>query len=98
MLDRRALKVFKPSENLTRPTGRLSELDDVRRLDPGAFDPGEFLPAAYRSVDELEGFLEHLIRDVHDPALRGVGESVVVSTIYSAKGLEYPHVIACGIA
>ena len=49
-----------------------AELDDVRRLDPGTFDPGEFLPAAYRSVEELEGFLEHLIREVHDPALRGV--------------------------
>ena len=25
-------------------------------------------------------------------------EPVIVSTIYSAKGLEYPHVIACGLA
>jgi 3'-5' exoribonuclease len=56
-----------------------AQLDDVRRLEPGSFDPGEFLPAAYRSVDELEGFLEHLIREVHDAALRAVVESVVIS-------------------
>jgi 3'-5' exoribonuclease len=48
----------------------VAELDDVRRLDPGTFDPAEFLPAAYRSVEELEGFLEHLAREIHDPALR----------------------------
>jgi 3'-5' exoribonuclease len=54
----------------------VAELDDVRRLEPGSFDPAEFLPAAYRSVDELEGFLEHLVREIHDPALRAVAESV----------------------
>jgi len=48
----------------------VAELDDVRRLDPGSFDPAEFLPAAYRSIEELEGFLEHLAREVHDPGLR----------------------------
>ncbi len=54
-----------------------AELDDVRRLDPEGFDPTEFLPAAYRSVEELEGFLEHLIREVHDSGLRAVCEQVV---------------------
>jgi 3'-5' exoribonuclease len=47
----------------------VAELDDVERLDSGSFDPAEFLPAAYRSVEELEGFLEHLAREIHDPAL-----------------------------
>ena len=46
---------------------------------PGSFDPAEFLPAAYRSVEELEGFLEHLCREVHDPGLRGVVERLVLS-------------------
>jgi 3'-5' exoribonuclease len=60
--------------------GELSaEITNVRRLDPGSFDPIEFLPAAYRSVDELEGFFEHLCREVHDPDLRRVVD-VVVST------------------
>ena len=48
----------------------VAELDDVQRLEPGSYDPAEFLPAAYRSVDELEGFLEHLVREVHDQGLR----------------------------
>jgi 3'-5' exoribonuclease len=54
-----------------------AELDDVRRLEAGQFDPAEFLPAAYRSVDELEGFLEHLAREVHDPALHRVVAAVL---------------------
>jgi 3'-5' exoribonuclease len=57
----------------------VAELDDVRRLAPGTFDPAEFLPAAYRSVEELQGFLEHLIREVHDPALRRVVERLLLS-------------------
>jgi 3'-5' exoribonuclease len=50
----------------------VAELDDIRRLEAGSFDPAEFLPSAYRSLEELEGFLEHLTREVHDPSLRDV--------------------------
>ena len=57
----------------------VAELADVRRIEPDSYDPAEFLPAAYRSLEELEGFLEHLIREVHDPALRDVVEAVVVA-------------------
>jgi 3'-5' exoribonuclease len=53
------------------------DLDDVRRLDAADVDPAEFLPAAYRSVEELEGFLEHLVREIHDPGLRAVTETVL---------------------
>jgi 3'-5' exoribonuclease len=62
----------------------VAELDDVRRLEPGTFDPVEFLPAAYRSIDELEGFLEHLTREVHDPGLR----AVVVRLIHSGPAAD----------
>ncbi len=62
-----------------RYRGRLSvELDAVRRLAPDEYDPADFLPSAYRSLDELEGFLEHLAREVHDPKLRGVVERVLL--------------------
>jgi 3'-5' exoribonuclease len=65
---------------LARFRGELTaELDDVRRLEPGSFDPTEFLPVAYRSLEELEGFLEHLACEVHDPALRGVVERLVLA-------------------
>jgi 3'-5' exoribonuclease len=35
-------------------------------------DPARFLPVAYRDLDELEGFLEHLAREVFDPGLRAL--------------------------
>jgi len=54
-----------------------AEITALRRIEPGAFEPAEFLPSAYRSVEELEGFLEHLTREVHDAALRAVVERVL---------------------
>jgi 3'-5' exoribonuclease len=57
----------------------VAELDDVRRLEPGSFDPSEFLPAAYRSIEELEGFLEHLTREVHDAGLRETVQRLLLS-------------------
>jgi 3'-5' exoribonuclease len=35
-------------------------------------DPARFLPTAYRDLDELEGFLEHLAREVYEPGLKGL--------------------------
>jgi 3'-5' exoribonuclease len=46
------------------------ELRSIRRAE-GA-DPTEFLPTAYRDLDELDGFLEHLAREVYDPDLRSL--------------------------
>ena len=57
----------------------VAELADVERLDPDSFDPAEFLPAAYRSVEELEGFLEHLTREIHDPGLRHTVERLLLA-------------------
>jgi 3'-5' exoribonuclease len=68
----------------------VAELDDVRRLEPGGFDPAEFLPAAYRSMDELEGFLEHLVREVYDPALRSVVEATLVTGPLAAEFRRAP--------
>ncbi len=56
-----------------------AELDDVCPLAEGEIDPAELLPTAYRDREELEGFLEHLTREVHDPGLRAVVESVLFS-------------------
>jgi 3'-5' exoribonuclease len=46
------------------------ELRSIRRAE-GA-DPSAFLPTAYRDLDELDGFLEHLAREVYDPDLRAL--------------------------
>jgi 3'-5' exoribonuclease len=55
----------------------VAEVDELSRLEQGDFDAAEFLPVAYRPVDELEGFLEHLSREVHDPGLAATVERVV---------------------
>jgi 3'-5' exoribonuclease len=46
------------------------ELAAIKRAEENAADPAEFLPVAYRDVEELDGFLEHLAREVYDPDLR----------------------------
>jgi 3'-5' exoribonuclease len=46
------------------------ELRSIARAEGVAADPARFLPVAYRDLDELEGFLEHLARDVYDGALK----------------------------
>ena len=46
------------------------EVDSIDRAE-GA-DPAEFLPVAYRDMEELDGFLEHLGREVHEPSLRAL--------------------------
>ncbi len=40
-------------------------------------DPNRFLPATYRDLDELDGFLEHLAREVHDQRYRALLEALL---------------------
>jgi 3'-5' exoribonuclease len=44
------------------------ELSSIKRAE--AADPASFLPTAYRDLDELDGFLEHLAGEVYDADLR----------------------------
>jgi 3'-5' exoribonuclease len=68
--------------DLVRVTGRVERFRDELQLDvraiaraaPGEADPVDFLPVAFRDLDELDGFLEHLAREVHDPGYRGLLE------------------------
>jgi 3'-5' exoribonuclease len=61
--------------DLVRVAGRVERFRDelqlevraITRVDPATADPAQFLPVAYRDLDELDGFLEHLAREVHDP-------------------------------
>jgi 3'-5' exoribonuclease len=48
------------------------ELSTIARADGPEADPTRFLPTAYRDRDELEGFLEHLAREVYDPGLKAL--------------------------
>lgn len=68
--------------------GQLSaEIEDVRKIDAAEIDPADFLPTAYRDRDELEGFLEHLAREVHHPGYRAVVEDLLF-TGDSAEGFR----------
>jgi len=53
------------------------ELRAIERADGDAADPARFLPTAYRDRDELEGFLEHLAREVYDPGLKALLERLL---------------------
>jgi 3'-5' exoribonuclease len=55
----------------------VAEVEDIRSIDADSLDPAAYLPSAYRSREELEGFLEHLTREVHDAALRRVVQRVL---------------------
>src|SRR4051812_37765129 len=51
------------------------EVRDISRATES--DPAAFLPVAYRDLDELDGFLEHLAREVHDPGYRGLLDRLI---------------------
>jgi 3'-5' exoribonuclease len=59
--------------DLVRVRGRVDRFRDELQVEVRSIaraegaDPAAFLPVAYRDLDELEGFLEHLAREVHDP-------------------------------
>jgi 3'-5' exoribonuclease len=66
---------------LVRATGTVERFRDelvlevasISRVDHGdGIDPALFLPSAYRDLDELEGFLEHLINEVYDRRYRAL--------------------------
>lgn len=60
--------------DIVRVRGRVDTFRDELTMDvqaiatvpEGSADPAAFLPVAYRDVEELDGFLEHLAREVHD--------------------------------
>lgn len=66
--------------DLVRVAGRVERFRDelqidvraIARADATQVDPASFLPSAYRDLDELDGFLEHLAREVYDTGLRAL--------------------------
>jgi len=66
--------------DIVRVEGRVERFRDelqvdvrsIRRAEDEGLDPAAFLPIAYRDLEELDGFLEHLAREVHDSDLRGL--------------------------
>jgi 3'-5' exoribonuclease len=71
--------------DLVSVTGRVERFRDqlqldvhtIRKAEPGDADPAAFLPVAYRDLEELDGFFEHLAREVHDRDYARLLESFV---------------------
>ena len=58
------------------------EVSDVARVEDA--DPASFLPTAYRDLDELDGFLEHLGREVYDAGYRALLDSLLSDSSFRA--------------
>jgi 3'-5' exoribonuclease len=64
--------------DLVRVQGRVERFRDELQVEVRSIerteqaDPAAFLPVAYRDLDELDGFLEHLAREVHEPGYRAL--------------------------
>ena len=66
------------------------ELRSIRRAAAEVPDPSEFLPVAYRDMEELEGFLEHLAREVYDADLRALLDSFLRDESFRAEFRRAP--------
>src|ERR671914_965549 len=81
---------------LVRVRGRVDRFRDELQVEvreiarAEAADPAEFLPVAYRDVDEPDGFLEHLAREVHDPGYRALLEGLLADEALRAEWRRAP--------
>ena len=82
--------------DLVRVVGRVERFRDELQIEVRGIaraqdaDPAAFLPVAYRDVDELDGFLEHLAREVHDPAYRGLLDGLLADDALRAEWRRAP--------
>jgi 3'-5' exoribonuclease len=82
--------------DLVRVRGRVERFRDELQVEVREIarteeaDPAAFLPVAYRDRDELEGFLEHLAREVHDPAYAGLLERLLGDDALRAEWRRAP--------
>jgi 3'-5' exoribonuclease len=81
---------------LVRVRGRVDRFRDELQVEVKAIeraeqaDPADFLPVAYRDVEELDGFLEHLAREVHDPEYRALLERLLADEGLRAEWRRAP--------
>jgi 3'-5' exoribonuclease len=78
--------------DLVRVRGRVDRFRDelqidvaaIDRVDAADADPSLFLPTAYRDLDELDGFLEHLAGEVRHPGFRGLLDGILGDEVLRA--------------
>lgn len=66
------------------------ELSEISRAESEAVDAGRFLPSAYRDLDELDGFLEHLSGEVYDRAYRTLLDGLLADDVLRAAWRRAP--------
>jgi 3'-5' exoribonuclease len=85
--------------DLVRVAGRVERFRDelvlevtnaARISEADAVDPAQFLPAAYRDLDELDGFLEHLAGEVFDRGYRGLLDGLLGDEVLRAQWRRAP--------
>jgi 3'-5' exoribonuclease len=82
--------------DLVQVTGRVERFRDQPVLEVAEImrvsnaDPSDFLPTAYRDLDELDGFLEHLAREVVDRPFRGLLEALLGDDALRAQWRRAP--------
>jgi 3'-5' exoribonuclease len=76
--------------DLVRIAGRVERFRDELQLDVRAIaraddaDPAAFLPVAYRDLDELDGFLEHIAGEIRDPGFKALIDDLLKDTALRA--------------
>jgi 3'-5' exoribonuclease len=84
--------------DLVRVAGRVErfrdelqvELRAIARAEGAAADPAAFLPVAYRDLDELDGFLEHLADEVRDPGYAALLHALLADDSLRAEWRRAP--------
>src|SRR6201991_913875 len=82
--------------DLVRVRGRVDRFREELQVEVQAIaraeaaDPAAFLPVAYRDLDELDGFLEHLAREVHDAGYQGLLERLLGDSALRAEWRRAP--------
>ena len=68
------------------------EVSEISRADTeaDAVDPARFLPSAYRDLDELDGFLEHLASEVYDRSYRALLDALLGDEVLRAAWRRAP--------
>jgi 3'-5' exoribonuclease len=72
------------------------EIDSITRAEGEEADPARFLPSSYRDLDELEGFLEHLVREVYDPGLRALLDRLMADATLRSELRRAPCSLPAG--
>src|SRR3954466_5695291 len=84
--------------DVVRVAGRVERFRDelvlearaVTRVAPSEVDPAAFLPVAYRDLDELDGFLEHLAAEVTDAGFSALLSSLLGDAALRAEWRRAP--------